>query len=706
MERSVGGCGSVRGRRRARTVAACAALALTLAGVSGARGAGLLVADGGLGGALEIRSHEVSVTIDNAVAVTTVEQVFRNTESRQLEALYTFPVPKNASVAGFSMWIGGKEMVGEVLEKKRAREIYDSYKTQRRDPGLLEQLDYRTFEMRIFPIGPQAEQRVRLTYYQELDVDQDWLSYVYPLATASRRGLDARTSGRFSLDLDARSLVPIVEARSPSHGKDLVFVRHSDGYYQASLERPAGEHLNDDVVVALRLARPHTGFDLAAHHEPGLDGTFALTLTAGEDAARNEAGMDYVFVLDVSGSMAEEGKLGVSRDSVAAFVEALDPKDRFDVLTFNIRAQTLFGALTPVSPESLARARSFLASQQAQGGTSLLPALTEAYGLGGERPLNVVVLSDGLTEQGERHALLAGLAGRPKDARVFCIGVGNDVNRPLLEQLAEESGGLAAFLSRGDDLQRQAQAFRSKLRRAVATDLALSFTGIEVLDVEPARLPSLYAGAPVRVYGRYRGSGELKVRLRGRRGDTPFEQVVPLALPEKEKAHPEIERMWAWHRVMRLLKEADRAGSRESVLPEIVRLGEAFSIATEYTSFLVLENDAEYRRWKIERRNALLLARDQTALAERRAGIEALRQKPAAGLGPEALSGGGPAANVSPANAARPASTAPPQAASRNNGRSADIHWGSGSGAVGPLFAAAAAWLARRRRRPRREPGC
>ena len=129
-----------------------AALALAaLFGRDPASAAGLLIADGGLGGVLEIKEHDVQVTINNGIAVTEVTQVFHNTEKRQVEALYTFPVPKGASVANFSMWINGKEMVGEVLEKKRAREIYDSYKQARRDPGLLEQVDYRTFEMRIFP---------------------------------------------------------------------------------------------------------------------------------------------------------------------------------------------------------------------------------------------------------------------------------------------------------------------------------------------------------------------------------------------------------------------------------------------------------------------------------------------------------------------------------------------------------------------------
>src|SRR5882724_5095786 len=166
-----------------------------------ARGAGLLVADGGLGGVLEIKEHEVNVTINNGVAVTRVTQVFHNTEARQVEALYSFPVPKGASVAGFSMWINGKEMVGEVLEKKRAREIYQSYKQTKKDPGLLEQTDFKTFEMRVFPIAPSGDQKVQITYYQELDVDHDWATYIYPLATSTRKDLNSRATGKFAFSL-------------------------------------------------------------------------------------------------------------------------------------------------------------------------------------------------------------------------------------------------------------------------------------------------------------------------------------------------------------------------------------------------------------------------------------------------------------------------------------------------------------------------
>src|SRR5437016_11467084 len=178
--------------------------------------AGLLIADGGWGGVLQVKDHEVQVTINNGIAVTKVTQVFHNTEKRTVEALYTFPVPKGASVANFSMWINGKEMVGEVLEKQRARQIYESYKQMRRDPGLLEQNDYRTFDMRVFPIGPEADQKVQITYYQELDFDHDTATYVYPLATATRKNVDTRATGKFTIDLEIKSAVPIVELDSPS----------------------------------------------------------------------------------------------------------------------------------------------------------------------------------------------------------------------------------------------------------------------------------------------------------------------------------------------------------------------------------------------------------------------------------------------------------------------------------------------------------
>ena len=685
---------------RLKAAAAALALALTLLPTSTSRAAGLLVADGGFGGVLEIEQHDVQVTVNSGIAVTQVTQVFRNTETRQVEALYSFPVPKGASVANFSMWINGKEMVGEVMEKQRAREIYESYKQTRRDPGLLEQVDYKTFEMRIFPIGPEAEQRVQITYYQELDVDRDWATYVYPLATSTRKDIDTRTRGRFALSFEVKSAIPVAELESPSHPADFAIASHSPHYFQASLETTGGS-LADDVVVAYRMDRPQTGLDLVTSRQAGEDGFFCLTLTAGDDLASINEGMDYVLVLDISGSMATDGKLLLSKDSLGAFAAALDEKDRLELIAFNVQANLAFGELRPATAETHQAAQNFLASQSARGGTVLGSALSAAYRYADpDRPLNVVVLSDGLTQQKERRVLMRQIQSRPGNTRVFCIGVGNDVNRPLLEQLADDSGGLASFLSRGDNLQRQASAFRRKLLRPAATALQIDIKGVDVYALEPTKLPDLFHGSPVKLYGRYRGNGSAEVNVRASVRGQELKESATLPFPKTDSNNPEIDRMWAWRKIDGLLKSADRVGTRDKVRDEIIELGESFSIVTEYTSFLVLENDAEYRRWKIARNNVERTGRDRRAQQQLRAGLDAIRDRAVAGLGPQSDRNEQDTQLMAKANRATNRGNPTPDQTTASPARPQSKNMNFGTGPVGPLLISlmlALRWMVKRR---------
>ncbi len=686
---------------RSLSLLAAAAFWLQSALVPGAHGAGLLIADGGLGGVLELKEHTVDVTINDGIAITKVTQIFHNTESRQVEALYTFPVPRGASVANFSMWINGKEMVGEVVEKRRAREIYDSYKQVRRDPGLLEQTDFKTFEMRIFPIAPQADQKVQVIYYQELDFDNDWATYVYPLATSTRRNVDSRTTGKFAFSLEAKSPVPITEMESPSHGTDFVVANHSASLFQASMETKAG-NLAKDIVIAYHLSRPQTGIDLVTSKHDGEDGYFCLTMTAGEDLKKADDGMDYVFLLDVSGSMADDGKLLISKDSVGAFVDELGPKDRFELITFNVQPYLAFQKLRAADVAGKEAGKAYLSTQQARGGTMLNPAVTTAYKYAeADRQLNVVILSDGLTDSGDRQTLLQLIQQRPRNSRVFCIGVGNEVNKPLLQQLAQDSGGLASFISQGDNFARQAQAFRRKLTRPAASNLQIDFGGLQITDVEPKALPNLYHGAPLRIYGRYHAGGEAQVTVRGSVNGVELKQSAQLEFPKEDTHNPEIDRMWALHKIDALLIEADRTNARESVKDEVVRLGEGYSIVTEYTSFLVLENDGEYQRWKISRNNALRNERERKAQELVRNQFDNIRSKAMASLGPQdassvPVSAQAPvsrrASQTTPVPQAQPLQVT--QARPQSGGQSFNLG-GGGSSPVGPLFVGLLVWLRR-----------
>src|SRR5690606_24542284 len=131
------------------------------------------------------------------------------------------------------------------------------------------------------------------------------------------------------------------------------------------------------------------------------------TFSAGEDLAASEEGMDYVFVLDTSGSMRDAGKLLLSKDCVSAFIAELGEKDRFEVMTFNVSPSLAFSEARAATPENKHEGMAWLNDARAAGGTILEPALQTAYRYATtDRPLNVVILSDGLTEQSERAKLL------------------------------------------------------------------------------------------------------------------------------------------------------------------------------------------------------------------------------------------------------------------------------------------------------------
>lgn len=667
-----------------------------------AKAAGLLIADGGFGGVLEIREHTVDVTVNSGIAVTKVTQVFKNTENRQVEALYTFPVPKGASVSNFSMWINGKEMVGEVLEKKRARQIYESYKRTRRDPGLLEQKDFKTFEMRIFPINAGASQKVEITYYQELGVDNDQATYVYPLATVTSRGLDSQARGKFAINFNINSAIPIKDVRSPSHSDGFVINNHSDNHTQASLETNGGS-LNKDIVLNIDMSRPQTGIDVLTSAQKGADGFFLMTVTAGEELKRDAAGMDYVFVLDISGSMGNDGKLALSQKAVEGFVGELAENDRFEAITFNIVPEALFGGLEAASRQNISRVTQYLGSKSARGGTDLVSALSAALKYASDdRPLKIVVLSDGMTERGSRDTLLSLARSKPANVSVICIGIGNETDRLLLERVAHEAGGFAAFVSHGDDFKRQARAFKRKLTRPAVTNLKVDFGGLDVYGVVPKDLPNLYHGQPLLIYGRYKKSWmqgkTAKVTISGQLLGRDFKKTGQLEFPSSNPDNPEIERMWALKQIRELTK-----GPKDRIdKAEVIRLAEEFSIVTQYTSFIVLENDAEYRRWKIKRRNLVRFQVDREAQAKRQESLKEIRNRAASGIGPEgARKAPKQVAAKKSSQRKNPQSQSPgaspsPQPDRRSERSNSGFSFGSGP--VGPVFAAYAWWLRRRKK--------
>src|SRR5262249_45111028 len=132
---------------------------------------------------LAMLNHNVQVSIEDQVAITKIEQTFRNHTDRQLEATYVFPVPKGASVRKFSMWVDGKEVPGELVEADKARQIYTEIVQRTQDPGLLEYMGNNLLKLRVFPVPPKGDQKIAISYTSIADSDNGLVEYVYPLRT-------------------------------------------------------------------------------------------------------------------------------------------------------------------------------------------------------------------------------------------------------------------------------------------------------------------------------------------------------------------------------------------------------------------------------------------------------------------------------------------------------------------------------------------
>ena len=635
-------------------IIACALTALTpLTMTPSASAAGLLTPAGGQQ-SLVIASQKVDVSINNGISVTTVEQIFRNDQPRPLEAMYTFPIPPRASVSNFSMWINGKEVIGEVVEAKEGRRIYDTIARPNepvrkfKDPGLLEETKTHTFRMSVFPVPANGEQRIQITYYQPLDYENGVMRYVYPLAMRTdsagidpsaemngvplaRGGNSSQMTGPLTITVEARSEIPIKLIESPTHPEALASATVTPNTFRAGIEEQQGR-LDRDFVLYFQLERPSMGANLITSRDPKEDGYFYLFLTPGSEFDRDPKPLNVTFVLDTSGSMEGDNKLNAAARATMAAVKALKEDDTFNVVAFSIAPKPMAEQPIKADAAGIARAESFLRGLMARGGTNLLSAMESAvtYNVP-ERANAIVLLSDGEatdTTNHEPYVKLIEAQAPGSEPRIVSIGVGNDVNRPLLDRLSRDTGGFVAYLSSEDRMNEIAPAMVNRLRVPYADKIQIASSGkVELYDITPSPMPNLYHGSQFIAFGRYRGDGTAPLKLTATIDGQPRTIELAANFPAVDSSAPEIQRMWAWHKIQDLLRVIYEGKESSSTRDEIVALGTAYSITSPYTSFLVLENEQMYRDFQIERRNKQRIENERQAQATRQQSPDPIGQQ-------------------------------------------------------------------------------
>jgi len=541
---------------------------------------------------LEIRYHHVTVTIDDQIATTHVDQVFYNPNDWDVEGVYVFPIPVDATVSDFILWMDGKPVQGEVLDADQARQIYEEIISTLRDPALLEYADMGALKASVFPIPPLDERRIELEYTQALTAENGLVRYIYPLGTEK---FSIEPLENVSITVNVTAKQPIRAVYSPSH--PISISRESDYQILAGYEQQ--NVLPDQDFALFYSIGQSEAFHLMTFRDRSdledPDGFFLLLLAPAIQESVRAIPKDVLIVLDRSGSMEGE-KFEQAQQAVRHILNKLNPEDRFNLVTFSTGVEMYANNLQPVSEED--DAIHWLNRLRAEGSTDINRALLEAvYLVDSERPTYLIFLTDGLPTVGEVESdkIIANLnESSPGNLSLFAFGVGYDVDTYLLDSLAQAQHGNSTYVVPGEPLDEILSAFYNKISAPVLTDLQLNFDNLLTSDIYPYPLPDLFIGSQIAVVGRYRKGGTYDVILSGLVNGSRHN----FAFPDKEfeKRSPDLEdsisslpSLWATRKIGYLLQEVRLKGPDREIIDEIVRLSIRYGIVTPYTSYLVTE---------------------------------------------------------------------------------------------------------------------
>ncbi|WP_437969985.1 VIT domain-containing protein [Sorangium sp. So ce260] len=549
-----------------------------------------------------------------------VRQRYRNEERRPIEAIYTFPLPSEASIAGFAMECAGRRLEGEVKEREEAFQAYDEAIATGHGAALLDEERRNVFTASVGNLLPGEETVVEVAFVQPLKADEGALRLMIPTLVAPRY-IPGATGGErtahgaheptdkvpdadrispeiarvdYGITVDiAFDLGRDVAIESPSHA---LAVRREEGGRQRVSLRSDEAALDRDIVL-IAAGAPGVQAGLVCDRAAGQEGTFALTVVPDLfDAQRSSGRRDVVFVVDVSGSMQGES-IDQARRALRLCLRHLAEGDRFGVIAFSNDFRAMEPSLAPFTQRTLEAADAFVEGLVASGGTEMLKPLLAAVGMLGDtdRDRVVVLLTDG--QVGNEAEIVDKVAELGKGVRVYTFGIGTNVSDLLVNDLARRTQGAAELIHPGERIDEKVTAQFARATAIRVTGIEARFEGVDVGELAPVELPALVDGEPWVLYGRYGQPGMGRVALRGILRGERFHLEVPVELAA-EASRPGLAALWAGARV-RELEESERAlsGKRaEAMRKRIVDLAVRHRVASKHASFVVIERRTGDRR--------------------------------------------------------------------------------------------------------------
>lgn len=562
------------------------------------------------GESFPLESTEVEVEIAGVIADVTLKQVYRNRGATPLEAKYVFPASTRAAVHGMTMKISDRVILAQIQEKQQAKETFEKAKDEGKTASLLEEHRPNVFQMSVANILPGDRVEVILQYTEMLVPTDQIYEFVLPTVvgpryegapgqtgasgekwvhnpylTVPQQAMTVSSQPAFTFQARIDGGMPLSDVTSPSHPVDIQY----DGQTSCTVGlQPGGSRPdNRDLILRYRLAGEMVNTGLLLHRGEK-ENFFALML---QPPARTELAQipprDYVFVVDVSGSM-RGFPLDVSKTLLRDLISSLRPTDTFNVMLFAGGSRVLSPTPLTATEGHIRRAVRFLANEHGGGGTELLPAMRRALALpkSEDTSRSVIIATDGyVSVETEAFDLVR---ENVNQLNVFAFGIGSSVNRHLIEGLARVGQGEAFVALNPLEAKSVAKRFRQYVEHPVLTQAKLIFDGFEVYDLEPPVPADVLANRPVTVVGKWRGEPTGTITLEGQTGEGPYQRTIQVAdYAGLENVQP-LPYLWARERI-RTLVDYNQLFPKDERVAEATNLGLLYNLLTPYTSFVAVD---------------------------------------------------------------------------------------------------------------------
>ena len=548
----------------------------------------------------------MSVKIKNQVAQTTLEQTFYNPSRQRVEGTYMFPVPQGAKIEKFEMEVNGKMTEAELLDAKKAKQIYEKIVREARDPALMEYSDHSMFKIRIFPIEPGKEKNIKIKYTEILKKDGRITSYHYAMRAEKFLSVPVKD---VSLKITVESDKELKSIYSPSHQIDV----NREGKKRAVIGYEE-ENLIPDTNFELLIATDSQkgspiGFDFLTHNdkESG-QGYYTMLLSPGSWENKKAVPRDIIFAIDTSGSMRVK-KLDQAKAALDFCIDKLNPEDRFEIIRYSTETETLFNKLRTAKKQQTKEAKEFVEGLKAGGGTAIEEALVLAIETVSKqenkesiRPTQIIFITDGRPTIGETRTdkIIDRLVKKKQEIkgnmRIFSFGIGTDINTKLLDLISQKTKASTEYVLPEENIEHKVSRFYEKVSQPVMANISIK-TGdnVRLNEQHPNNLPDLFKGDQLVIFGRYKTKKkgtdnnikfELDGNIAGEKVKLKFETKI-----EKKSKNSFIPKLWATRRVGYLLEEIRLHGENKELKDEVVALSRKWGIVTPYTSYLIIEDE-------------------------------------------------------------------------------------------------------------------